>query len=131
VTDCIVEDAKVRDYLLNLDHEDGATKAKFFIAGGFARDEPAPFIAALRQHFLENTPTSKKPGRFGGVRIRVDGLFPMGAHQSIAHLTFRPAKPAPPSPRPRLSFIRKKVRGQFRVPNWPRSAPIACVSAVY
>jgi len=34
VTDCIIEDAKVRDYLLNLDHEDGGPKAKFFIAGG-------------------------------------------------------------------------------------------------
>jgi hypothetical protein len=72
VTGCIVEDAKIRDYLLNLEHEDGAPKAKFFIARGFAQDEPAPFIAALRRHFLENTPTSKNPDRSGGVRITVD-----------------------------------------------------------
>lgn len=72
MTDCIIEDAKVRNYLLNLDHEDGAPKAKFFIAGGFSLDKPAPFIAALRKHFLENTPTSKNPDRFGGVRITVD-----------------------------------------------------------
>ncbi len=72
MTDCIIEDAKVRDYLLNLDHEDGGPKAKFFIAGGFSRDEPAPFVAALRRHFLENPPTRRTPDNFGGVRITVD-----------------------------------------------------------
>ena len=70
--DCIIEDAKVRDYLLNPSHEDGAPKARFFIDGGFSRDEPAPFVAALRRHLLENSPTTRKPDNFGGVRITVD-----------------------------------------------------------
>jgi len=72
LTDCIIDDAKVRDRLLNLDHEDGAPKAKFFIAGGFSRDDPAPFVDALRRHFLENELTTKKPDNFGGIRITID-----------------------------------------------------------
>jgi hypothetical protein len=78
--DCIIEDTKVRDYLLNLEHKDGAPKAQFFIAGGFSRDEPAPFTVALRKHFLENTPASKDLDRFGGIRITVDApmLVPDG-----------------------------------------------------
>jgi hypothetical protein len=72
VIDCIVEDAKVRDYLLNPDHEDGAPKAKFFIAGGFDRDQPAVFTTALRRHFLENKYTKEQQDSFGGVRITID-----------------------------------------------------------
>lgn len=59
MTDCIIEDAKVRDYLLNFDSKDGQAKARFFIAGGFSRDDPAPFVAALKRHFLDNPPYTR------------------------------------------------------------------------
>jgi len=72
VTDCVIDDAKIRNYLLNIDHKDGGPKAKFFIAGGFSLDDPAPFVAALKQHFLENPPTTEKTDNFGGVRITID-----------------------------------------------------------
>lgn len=72
MTECIVDDAKVREYLLNLDHPDGAPKARFFIGGGFSRDRSAEFIDALRSHFLENQPAPKKPDKFGGIKIIVD-----------------------------------------------------------
>ena len=72
MTDPIVPIEKVRDYLLNLDHPDGAPKAKFFIAGNFSPDRPEELMAALKRHFIENPPMTKTPDRFGGVRITID-----------------------------------------------------------
>lgn len=73
MTDPIVPVEKVRDYLLNADHVDGAPKAKFFIGGGFSPEKSDELADALRRHFLDNPPTTKKADKFGGVRITVDG----------------------------------------------------------
>lgn len=43
----IVDDAKVRDYLLSPDHRDGHSKARFFGALGFTRDGWPLFRDAL------------------------------------------------------------------------------------
>jgi hypothetical protein len=73
---CIVATEKITQYLLNLDHSDGAGKAKFFIGGGFSPDEPEALAEALKRHFRENMPTEHKPDRFGGERLVIDA--PMG-----------------------------------------------------
>ena len=72
MTDCIVDRAKITDYLLDLDHPDGASKAKFFIAGGFSPANPEQLIAALKARFADNTPTAESVDRFGGCRISID-----------------------------------------------------------
>jgi hypothetical protein len=77
VTVPIVPAEKVRDYLLNADHVDGAPKAKFFIGGGFSPEKPDELADTLRRHFLDNPPTTKKPDRFGGVRITVEAPMPV------------------------------------------------------
>ena len=41
---------KITKYLLNLDHEKGAAKARFFIKGGFSVEKPDELIEALKNH---------------------------------------------------------------------------------
>ena len=48
---CIVPDAKVRDYLLNPNHPYGASKARFFISLGFERSRHDLLADALAEHF--------------------------------------------------------------------------------
>jgi Domain of unknown function (DUF6883) len=68
VSDCIVENFKVLDYLLNPDHPHGAAKARFFIGGGFRREARELLVEALRRHFRDNpecrkiTPRPRLPG---------------------------------------------------------------------
>ena len=80
MTLCIVEEGKVRDYLLNLDHQGGAPKARFFLAGGFKREDTASLIAALQRHYCDNPPTKIVTDNFGGIRIIIDApmLVPDG-----------------------------------------------------
>lgn len=47
--DAFVEDAKLRDYLLDLDHKDGGPKAVVFIGHGFHPDRPGELRQALLQ----------------------------------------------------------------------------------
>lgn len=46
----IIAASKIAGYLLNPEHEEGGSKALFFIASGFRPDEPGPFIEALLRH---------------------------------------------------------------------------------
>jgi hypothetical protein len=46
----IIERAKLEDYLLDLSHKDGASKAVFFLGFGFRRDAPEELAEALREH---------------------------------------------------------------------------------
>jgi hypothetical protein len=49
----VVEPAKVRDYLLNLEHPDGGSKAAWFRSLGYARDDwqqLARDLLAIAQH---------------------------------------------------------------------------------
>ncbi len=45
-----VEEKEVSDYLLNLDSKDGESKARFFLAHGFTREDWPRFAEALRAH---------------------------------------------------------------------------------
>lgn len=46
----IIAAGKITGYLLNPEHREGGSKARFFIACGFSPDEPDPFIEALLRH---------------------------------------------------------------------------------
>jgi hypothetical protein len=66
----IVELRRVRDYLLNPNHQTGGPKARFFIAHGFSHDGPEAFCSALLMH-----------GRANDVLRRVD--TPWGSRYTI------------------------------------------------
>lgn len=46
----VVEEKKVVSYLLNLDHKEGGSKAKFFLKRGFATESWETFATALARH---------------------------------------------------------------------------------
>ena len=56
---------KIADYLLNLDHPDGAGKAKFFISHGFETSEPEVLLLAFHQHAEANDIEEVVPGPYG------------------------------------------------------------------
>lgn len=47
VTTVDIPSAKITEYLLNPDHPEGASKARFFLARGFSRDRPQELSDAL------------------------------------------------------------------------------------
>jgi hypothetical protein len=53
----IVEERRIRDYLLNRQHADGGPKARFFIARGFTVDAGAVLQASLIIQCETNTVT--------------------------------------------------------------------------
>jgi hypothetical protein len=50
----VIPTEKVRDYLLDLGHADGGSKAKFFIHFGFNRERWEELAEALSHHAKEN-----------------------------------------------------------------------------
>jgi Domain of unknown function (DUF6883) len=68
----IVEQAKICDYLLNLDHRFGASKARFFAAFGFTLDVWEELAVALKDHGVKNEVSKVKETGFGR-RYEVEG----------------------------------------------------------
>ena len=60
-----VPDEKLIGYLLNLDHVDGAPKAKFFTRFGFAIDRPGELAVSLRDHAVSAEVTKQLAFDFG------------------------------------------------------------------
>ncbi len=56
VENLLIEQSKIDDYLLNIDHVDGWSKAKFFLGRGFSLGEPEDLANALAQHAIANWP---------------------------------------------------------------------------
>jgi hypothetical protein len=71
---CIVELEKVRDYLLNLSHPAGKSKAVFFTAMGFRQQDWEVLAAALRQMVCRFPLTISMTSRHGQKYI-VDGTL--------------------------------------------------------
>ncbi len=61
----LVEERRVREYLLNVQHESGGPKARFFIAHGFASDTWESLRASLIIHGSENTVTRMVQTQWG------------------------------------------------------------------
>src|SRR5688572_30081076 len=68
----IVEQAKVVDYLLALDHPEGASKAEFFTQCGFSAPQWEVLANALIDHARVHPVASTSPSKFG-VKYRIDG----------------------------------------------------------
>src|SRR5262249_826845 len=68
----VVEQAKIREYLLNPAHRFGASKARFFAEFGFTLDAWEDLAVALKQHGRENEVAKKKETGFGP-RYEVEG----------------------------------------------------------
>lgn len=60
-----VEESKIVDYLLNHEHPDGASKAKFFSAFGFNASDWRIFADAMRRHGRERDVVKKIATEFG------------------------------------------------------------------
>ena len=82
----VVEDTKVRDYLLNLDHADGGSKAVWFHSLGYIRDDwhylSADLLAIARdckEFSTETTPF--------GVKFKATGVVGRKGHRPGAILT--------------------------------------------
>lgn len=68
----VVERAKVAEYLLNLRHLYGASKARFFIGFGFRVDDWEVFAEALRKHAQRHEISAVSQTRWGP-RYEIDG----------------------------------------------------------
>lgn len=71
VSCAFVEQRKITEYLLNLDHEQGASKARFFLARGFSLAAWTALCDALVAQGTNNRVTKITQTVFG-VRYQVD-----------------------------------------------------------
>lgn len=67
----LIEQQKIVNYLLNLNHADGESKAKFFLARGFDRTAWQTMCDALRSQGQNNRVTKTVPTAWG-IRYQVD-----------------------------------------------------------
>ncbi|MFV5216034.1 DUF6883 domain-containing protein [Azonexus caeni] len=67
----LVEERKIREYLLNPEHPQGAAKARFFSARGFGLADWPVFAAALSEQGRRNQVTLVTPTPWG-TRYQVD-----------------------------------------------------------
>lgn len=63
---------KVVKYLLNLEHEEGHSKAKFFLAHGFTAENWMELAAALRVHAQNHAVMTVEDSLFG-MRYMIEG----------------------------------------------------------
>ena|SRR3972149_245822 len=61
----VVVDSKITDYLLNLEHQIGGSKAKFFMRFGFKLESLENFRFALKQHAINRNVASSNNTGFG------------------------------------------------------------------
>ena len=67
-----VEEEKIKEYLLNLSHRYGASKARFFLSHGFRLEEWQTFAEALRKHGQTHDVSRTKETQFGP-RYEIEG----------------------------------------------------------
>lgn len=60
-----ISESKIRKYLLDLNHSDGGSKAKFFLAGGFSEADWPVLDYALKRHPIDNAVESTERNAFG------------------------------------------------------------------
>ena len=68
----IIDEAKIKDYLLNLNHSDGRGKAIFFASKGFTVNNSQDFRGMLILH-ASNNPVSKVQQTEWGTKYVVNG----------------------------------------------------------
>lgn len=95
-----VERGKVVDYLLNLDHKDGGSKAEFFRRFGFSPEDWKEMADALLEHGKTHE-VSRMVESNHGLRYQVDGELntPDGRRPRIRTVWIFDADPPSESPR--------------------------------
>jgi hypothetical protein len=53
--ECWIEEKKIREYLLNPNHPEGSSKARFFMGHGFSLEKPGELSSALIRQGQENS----------------------------------------------------------------------------
>jgi hypothetical protein len=67
-----VEQSKIREYLLDDDHPEGASKAFFFRQFGFRKGQWEQFAEALRNHAVQHEVQDKAASEYG-TRYIIEG----------------------------------------------------------
>ena len=100
IIEFVVEKPKILSYLLNPDHEDGASQAKYLTGFGFTLDDPAALADALVEHATSNAPGVRKDPPKGPARIVIEGMVtaPDGREMPLRTVW----EPLPPN---RMRFI--------------------------
>ncbi len=70
----VIENRKVKDYLLNVAHPDGFSKANLFIRYGFRQDRPDDFINSVIAHAQYSQVVSEFKTPFGRKIISEENL---------------------------------------------------------
>ena len=80
----IIENRKLRDYLLNAEHPDNGGKAAFFAGWGFSGDDLSPLVFAI-QEMVQGNPVAKAVQSNWGMKYVVDGTLasPKGVTPSV------------------------------------------------
>ena len=65
-----VAEQKIRNYLLNINHSVGGSKAKFFLGKGFSEAEWKVFAGAIELHPIDNPIQDEEPTGYG-LRVRI------------------------------------------------------------
>lgn len=89
---------KLTDYLLNLAHPKGGTKAKFFLGRGFQPDNWEELSNALRHHANHNPVVQTKSTVFG-VNYALDCHLPTPDQSDPCIRTVWEVRPEDPRPR--------------------------------
>jgi len=69
-----VPQAKITEYLLSLSHEDGRSKARFFLEFGFSNEAWQELAQVLQQHAVEHELTKIESSPFG-TRYVIEGII--------------------------------------------------------
>lgn len=79
--DAVVPEVKLTEYLLNENHPEGRSKARFLLQRGFSRAEPD----TLREALLELARTSQMVERPFGYGIKYSGIGPLECPDGSRH----------------------------------------------
>lgn len=84
----VIAGSKLVDYLLDLGHPGGGSKARFFIARGFSRDDPETLARALNDHLAsDDTTRTIAAAPDGRPEKRMVAVGPLGCPDgSVAHI---------------------------------------------
>ena len=95
----VVEEKKLRDYLLNQSHQKGRSKAAFFLARGFTERDWEGMADALRHHARNNPISARRATEFA-VNYALDCHLPTPDRSNPCIRTVWEIRPD--NPRPRL-----------------------------
>ena len=84
----LVEERKIRDFLMNTTHPNGVTKARFFKGRGYRGDDWKRLAEDLRQHGQRNDVVDVVDSPFG-TRYAVEGPVRTPSDGSVSLITVR------------------------------------------